>query len=272
MRDTGPDTASADSRPRVSADVAAAFVFLTRLPVRWPASAADDQLARAVLWFPVVGVVVGTVGGLAGAAAIGASAPALAAAAIAAGIQILITGALHEDGLADMADGVGGGRTREDKLAIMRDSRIGTYGVLALVIMQAARLGALAALLTAADAAAAVAAIAAAAAASRAAPGVLMAALPAARPDGLAATAATPSLARVAGAAVVAAGLTLVLAGPVPAAVALGVGAAAAALIALAAHRFLGGHTGDVLGAAQQTMEVAMLIALSATGSSLWPV
>ena len=171
-----------------------------------------------------------------------------------------------------MADGVGGGRTRENKLAIMRDSRVGTYGVLALVIVQAARLGALAALLTAADAISAVAAIAATAAASRAAPGVLMAALPAARPDGLAATAATPSWARAAGAAVIAAGLTLILAGPVPAAVAVGFGTAATALVALAAHRFLGGHTGDVLGAAQQTMEVTMLIALSATGSSLWPV
>ena len=112
----------------------AAFTFLTRLPL---GSAQTDalrpSLADASWAFPLVGLVIGAIGGIAYAIASALALPALAAALIAVATTALITGALHEDGLADTADGFGGGATRESKLDIMRDSRIGTFGVLALI-------------------------------------------------------------------------------------------------------------------------------------------
>ncbi len=115
-----------------------ALEFLTRLPLpRIPY--APDSLANAVAWFPLVGLLIG-----AGAVAIHALAvkglPSLLAALITLTYLILVSGALHEDGLADTADGLGGARTRERALAIMRDSSIGSYGAIALILSLLARL------------------------------------------------------------------------------------------------------------------------------------
>src|SRR5690348_14070983 len=109
----------------------AAIGFLTRIPV--PATIHQDTVAlrRASSWFPVVGLLLGSV--YAGAAWLGASfVPALVLAVALLALDALLTGALHLDGLADMADGFGGGRNREDVLRIMRDHAIGTYGATAL--------------------------------------------------------------------------------------------------------------------------------------------
>jgi adenosylcobinamide-GDP ribazoletransferase len=118
-------------------DALTALQFLTRVPVG--ALAYDpDALSRAVVWFPLVG-------GLVGAAAAGVhwAAAKVVSAQIAAlatlVFLVLITGAFHDDGLADTADGLGGGWTRERALEIMRDSRIGTYGAVALVLSLLAR-------------------------------------------------------------------------------------------------------------------------------------
>ena len=132
----------------------------------------------------MVGALIGLAGAIAYALAVWLGLPPWPAAVLALATTIWLTGALHEDGLADVADGFGGGRTREDKLAIMRDPRIGSYGALALVLAVLARAGAMAAL---AEPAAVAAALVAAGAASRAALPAVMAALPQARPDGLAA-------------------------------------------------------------------------------------
>ena len=96
--------------------------------------------------FPVVGALIGAAVGLLclGLRAIGV--PDLAAAALALGASAILTGALHEDGLADVADGFGGGRTLRAKLEIMRDSRLGTYGAMILLVSFAAKLSALAAI------------------------------------------------------------------------------------------------------------------------------
>ena len=113
--------------------ILAALMLLTRLPVRVARPMAPAAFARAYGWFPAVGALVGAVGGLVLWGA-GGAVPPLAAALLAVAAQVLLTGGLHEDGLADVADGFGGGRDRERRLAIMRDSRIGTYGALALVL------------------------------------------------------------------------------------------------------------------------------------------
>jgi adenosylcobinamide-GDP ribazoletransferase len=237
-------------------DCKVALAFLTRLPVRerraWP----DVDLAASVPWFPLVGALIGLAGGVGYALAVWLGLPRWPAAAIALATTIWLTGALHEDGLADLADGFGGGRTREDKLRIMRDSRIGSYGAIALVLTLLARAGALAAL----GAPWAVGtALVAAGAVSRAALPPLMATLPKARADGLAAGAGRPHPLR-AGAAVLVAGLiAIVLLGPAASAALLG-GAGGALAVALLTKRQIGGYTGDVLGATQQFAEIGLLL------------
>jgi adenosylcobinamide-GDP ribazoletransferase len=236
-------------------DCKVALAFLTRLPVRaeppWPAA----DLAASAPMFPVVGALIGLAGAIAYALAVWLGLPPWPAAVVALATTIWLSGALHEDGLADVADGFGGGGTREAKLAIMRDSRIGSYGALALVLALLARAGAIAAL---AEPAAVAAALVAAGAVSRGALPVVMAALPQARADGLAARAGRPHPLRAAAALLIAALIALVLlGGTAPAA--LAAGALVALVVALLAKRQIGGQTGDVLGAVQQLTEIGML-------------
>jgi adenosylcobinamide-GDP ribazoletransferase len=176
---------------------------------------------------------------------------------------ILTTGAFHEDGLADTADGFGGGSTRERKLEIMRDSRIGSYGGIALALSLLLRWSALVVLLAHGMAAAALVLIALAGATRTAAllPLVL---LPPARQDGAAYAAERPQLAAYVTACVIAAGLLLL---PVAAGVRLSSCVAALIAISLAgfalsalSKRQISGQTGDVAGAAQQLGEIVGLI------------
>jgi cobalamin 5'-phosphate synthase/cobalamin synthase len=111
----------------------AAVSFLTRIPVP-PAEQTVQELGRSARWFPLVGLALG--GFYAGAAwLLAPHLPALVVAVLLAGMDAVITGALHLDGLADMADGFGAGRTREDVLRIMRDHAVGSYGSAALIIL-----------------------------------------------------------------------------------------------------------------------------------------
>jgi adenosylcobinamide-GDP ribazoletransferase len=237
-------------------DCKAALAFLTRLPVRRRPAWRDVDLAASVPLFPVVGALIGVAGALGYALAVWLGLPPWPAAALALATTIWLTGALHEDGLADVADGFGGGRTREDKLRIMRDSRVGSYGAIALVLVLLARAGALAAL---AAPWAVAAALVAAGAVSRAALPAAMATLPRARADGLAAGAGRPHPLRAAAAVLVAALIALALLGPAAPA-ALLAGAAGALGVALLARRQIGGYTGDVLGAVQQLAEIGVLL------------
>ncbi len=120
-------------------DFKTAVAFLTRLPMPHPDGAMPTNFVRAHRMFPVVGALIGAAVGLLclGLRSIGV--PDLAAAALALGGSAIITGALHEDGLADVADGFGGGRNLESKLEIMRDSRLGTYGAMILLVSFAAK-------------------------------------------------------------------------------------------------------------------------------------
>jgi len=244
-------------------DATTAAAFLTRLPIGGRQTVDLRALARASRTFPLVGIGIGLIGAIVYAVARGLSLdPALAAILVVAATA-LVTGALHEDGLADVADGFGGGADRESKLRIMRDSRIGSFGVIALVLSMSLRIAALAAIGATAGSAGVLAALVACHAASRAFVAVVMEREPLARADGMAAAAGRPSQA----AALWALGLgvvTMLLCERLSAVVALAIGAAVAWAIAWFARRQIGGYTGDVLGTVQQGTEIGMLLALAA--------
>jgi len=232
-------------------------MLLTRLPV---GRAARRPAAPAPWAFPLVGAVVGLLAGLVLRLAEFAKVPPLLAAGWTVVALLLLTGALHEDGLADTADGFGGGRTAARKLEIMRDSRIGSFGALALGCSLLLRVAAIAAL----PAVLAVPSLVVTAAAARAAMLIPLLLLSPARPDGLGAgMAAAPRGASILGLLLaVAAGLALLPARPaLLLLLAVGVGAL---LMSTLARRQIGGHTGDVLGAVEQIGECLGLTILAA--------
>ncbi len=255
----GPDQAFTTSANGWWGETKVAAAFLTRLPVAPPDGRA---LADAARGFPVVGLAVGAAGAVVYALAATLGLPAGIAAVLATGAMILATGGLHEDGLADMADGFGGGRDRDHTLAIMRDSRIGSFGVIALTIVLALRA------MSAAEISGTLhvgLALIAASAASRAVLPAVMHYLPPARSDGLSAGAGKPSRRQMIDAGALGAAILFAGLGPLGGLAALAALALATlAIAALARHR-IGGQTGDVLGAAQQAAEVAILLAAVAT-------
>ena len=246
-----------------------AAAFLTRLPVERAdggAETAPADLSRAMWLFPLVGFGIGGTGAIALAVLAWAGIPAPVAATLAIGFVVWLTGALHEDGLADLADGFGGGGAREQKLEIMRDSRIGAYGMLTLAVIVVAKIAALAAIV-AVDIGAAAGALIAATAWSRAMFAPTMRWLPPVRDDGLGALAGTPTEGDTwKGLALGALLAALVLITPAGGGVLIilaagGVGAFAVGWLAL---QQIDGYTGDVLGGAQQVAEAAVLIVASA--------
>ena len=239
-------------------DLLEATAFLTRLPV--PGRDRPPNLARAYRAFPLVGAVIGAVIGAVDLLLLRIGLPAIAAAALALGSGALLTGALHEDGLADVADGFGGGRDKAGKLDVMRDSRLGTYGALVLLTAFVAKAGALSAL----PRAEVIIALIATHALSRAPLAVLAATMPYAREEGLAASAGRPEpwIALIACVVAVVIGLVALPAGT--AMVAVIAAAAGAAGLAALARRQIGGQTGDVLGAAEQVCEIAVLLTIAA--------
>lgn len=238
---------------------ALALSFLSRLPAGCRDVAAGT-LATAVAAFPIAGMLLGAAAGLVYLAAWKLGLYPLIAATVTIAFLVWLTRGLHEDGLADFADGMAGA-TPEQRLAIMRDSRIGSYGVLALILVLAARGGSLLAIADSpAGSCAAAAALVAAHTLSRAGLAPIMWALPHARSDGLAAATGRPGGADALAAAVigvVAAVLLLDLAAALVAVLAVAVVQGG---LALQARRQIGGVTGDVLGAAQQLGEAAVLL------------
>jgi adenosylcobinamide-GDP ribazoletransferase len=246
------------------ADFLASLAFLTRLPL--PRDMASIPLAQAMRAFPVVGAAIGAAAGVLLTTLQALGLPSLAAAGLTLAGLALLTGALHEDGLADVADGFGGGRDRARKLEIMRDSRIGTYGVVTLALILVIRAACFA------DIAGqswwlVICILAAAGAFSRALVVWLMATTDPARGDSLSAGAGRPSrdilLAALLVGAVAAVVLSYVTVGLFGAAVIVLAGAVPAAVIRMLALRQIGGHTGDVCGALIVVSETAMLAAAS---------
>lgn len=233
-----------------------AVMFLTRLPVgqvREPVPSLSD----AAWAFPFAGAIVGSVGAALWVFLASLGITPLLAAVVVLTVQAGITGALHFDGLADFADGIGGGRDRAHCLEIMRDSRIGSYGVVALVLVALAWVSALSDMTPWMGAGA----VLAMAVASRLAMLVLLVEMPSARDSGLGQSAGhSARRVYVSGAL-----LALLLCAPLGIWGLLGaMGAAAgAAWVAWRAHRRIGGQTGDVLGAAQKLGETCGLVVLS---------
>jgi adenosylcobinamide-GDP ribazoletransferase len=238
------------------AEIRLATAFLTRLPVPLAAEIARHPVSAAVRAFPVVGLAIGAIGGLVYVIAdlLGLS-PTIAALLAIAGVAIA-TGGLHEDGLADSADGLGA-RTREQALAIMRDSHIGTFGVMALFFVLSLRVVALS---YAGSTVEAVLLLIAAASGSRAVIPALMYMLPPARSDGLGWTAGRPDRRRVVDAGALGALIVAAALWPTWGLIAIAAGTAAACFVGWLARRRLDGQTGDVLGAAQQIAETAILL------------
>lgn len=241
---------------RLPSDLLSAFALLSRLPLpNHRGTGANSAWA-----WPVVGAGLGALAAAIASAALwlGVTPGVTAALVLASGA--MLTGGLHEDGLSDTADGLYGGWTRERRLEIMKDSRVGSYGVLALVLVTLARWSALTAVLVFGGH---WAALVATGALSRAPMALVMALLPNARGEGLSHATGQPSpataLAALAVAAVLAAALTGWAAVPLIFAT-----LAVSLLLALSALRRIGGQTGDILGATQQLAEVACLAVLSA--------
>ncbi len=236
-------------------DVAEAFSLLTRLPVGWlwPRDAVPSA-ARAVWAYPLVGLVIGGLAGAANTALHWLGVPSSLSAVWTVAVLLLITGALHEDGLADTADGFGGGRTRARKLEIMRDSRIGTYGAVALVVSLGARAAAIFALHGHATAA-----LMATCALARSGSLLVVESNAPARSDGLGAGLAPGSAASALVAAALALAAGFILLPLATAILATLLTASAGWGMACFARRQIGGYTGDVLGATIAGIECLVL-------------
>lgn len=254
---SGAAAASAASPTGWIDDIRLVLSFFTRFPVSAPAGVGPGGLAGAARAFPLAGLVIGLVGSLIYWLAMELGLSGLLAALLAVAATVIAGGALHEDGLADFADMLGVRGDRERKLVIMRDSRIGSYGTLALGFSVAIKVGALVGL---GEPRLVAGALIASHVIGRAVLPVIMCSLPLARSGGLAHDAGTPSKAGM----YQALGLGLLLAafacGPGSALVSLVVAVVAAFLVSQLARRQIGGYTGDVLGAAQEIAQLAILI------------
>lgn len=248
-------------------DIGTSVAFFTRFPLfaTERREATSPDLRRASRAAPVAGLAVGGAAGLAFGVASWIGLTALVAAVVAVAVGIVATGALHEDGLSDTADGLAGGWTRKARLEVMRDSRIGTYGALALGLTLLLRVGAIAGIMDRGGVLAAMLIVVSAETVSRAAPVWVMWRLPPARPGGASASAGQPSD-PAATQCFILAGIVAFLAMATAAGVlATAFALASASLATLAmiglARRTIGGQTGDIAGAAQQAALIAFLLA-----------
>lgn len=240
-------------------DIPLALTLLSRLPVR---GSDNTRAARAAWAYPLVGLILGLIAGLAGLLAASLGLPEPLTALISLAILTILTGAMHEDGLADTADGLWGGWDPARRLEIMKDSRIGAYGVVALTLSLLSRWAALWVLFEAGTGIA-IAALVASAALSRATMPALMSALPHARPTGLShSVGQVPNNTSLLAAAV--AVLIAILTLGWGFLMAVFWAAVIAIAMAAIARAKIGGQTGDILGGTQQLAEIAVLFSIAA--------
>jgi adenosylcobinamide-GDP ribazoletransferase len=235
-----------------------ALAFLTRLPVGRPGGHEPARIARALAWFPAVGLLVGvTVGGVRLLA--GLALPAGPATVLALAAGVLLTGALHEDGLADTVDGLGALAGRERRLEILRDPRVGSYGALALVgtVLLAWSL------LSGLDGEQCLRAAVVGHVLGRWAVLPQAFALPPARRDGVAAGLRASPAGLILGTAVAAA-TALTVAGPTAGLASLGAALVITAACGAMVLRALGGSTGDTYGLTVKAVEVGVYLVLVA--------
>ena len=239
-------------------DLPAAVGLLTRLPIAVDGPRAMDRGAASSWAYPLVGVIVGVVFAAATALMLAIGIPAGIVAGLVLAGSVILTGAMHEDGLADSADGLWGGWDKARRLEIMKDSAIGTYGVLALTLSVGLRWMTLAALLPFG-----VWPVIAAAALPRSLLPLLMVGLPNARGHGLSSKVGIPTRGPVAVAVLLGLLIGWIAVGPIIIGAWL-VSVLCAMGLALLARSRIGGQTGDVLGAVEQLGEIAVLLTLLA--------
>jgi len=241
-------------------DLRIALLFLTRLPLpaRFGAKIKKGAIAPAMRAFPLIGACLGIFGGLIMGLSQTLGWTPLVGALLAILAIALLTGALHEDGLADVADGFGAGTDTQTRLDIMKDTQIGSFGVIALVFSIGLRVAILAGF---SDVGAASAALIASASASRAALPLIAHRLKPARKSGLAVNAGRPDDTSLYAALALGGALTLLFLGPVGGFITLIVAVTVCFAVMELSQRLIGGYTGDVLGAAQQICEIAVLLA-----------
>lgn len=249
----------AETVEKLVADLRIGVSLCTRLPVGPAAMAGDGEVARASWTFPIAGLLVGLIAAFAYWLALRANVAPQPAAALALAVTMLLTGAMHEDGLADTADGLGG-NTREQRLEIMRDSWIGSFGVCALAVSLMLRWSALADI---AEPHFVALALIAAHVGARACLPAFMRLVPPARSDGLSGSAGRPPAPSVIAALILAVICLLFALGVMGTVVALLMLLVAGLLLARLATRQFGGQTGDVLGAMEQVGECVILLVAS---------
>jgi adenosylcobinamide-GDP ribazoletransferase len=249
-------------------DLARSLGFLSCLPVASRFfEGHSGEMSRTPRAFPLAGCVIAAPAGLFLALLVGFGASATLSAFAAVTLQILLSGALHEDGLADCADGLGGGKDRDKALLIMKDSRVGSYGVLALVLSVGIKVSAIASLINTVEPLNVTLCLIGTAALSRAMMVWHWHALPPAKADGVAASLGKPNDHALYTALFLGIGIAAVTIVPFggfhPLIVSLiASGAAAYGFQFYVRHR-LGGQTGDTIGATQQICEMVALAALS---------
>jgi adenosylcobinamide-GDP ribazoletransferase len=267
MSNIFPEENDPYGRFRPFAELLVGLRFLTRLPIPFARTIDPPPLAQSMRFFAVAGGLIGAANGLFLATFHALLLPDQLSAVLTCVVGVLLTGALHEDGLADVADGLFGCKTREQRLLIMHDSRIGTYGAIALLLGLLARISCYQALLHL-PTYTMILVVAAAAGFSRAMVVDMMWATRAARSDGLSVLAGRPGR-NAALFAIISGGSLTVLAGsmmwPESSIVAIIVAIAVTGLLRRIAMRLIGGQTGDVCGATQVLVEVAMLSVFCAT-------
>ena len=255
----------------LAADCAAAFLLLSRIPAGWYRFPDDrpPDFTSATWAFPLVGLVIGAVGGAALGLAAMAGLPTFVAAAIGILAMTVLSGAMHEDGLADMADGFGGGHDVESTMRIMHDSHIGSYGVLALILATAMRLSLLMVCLEMFTLTELILFLAVISAASRFQPVMQLAVFPLSPHARLATLTGRPDNGRIIMAVALWIPALAWLTG-LEATAATAVPAMAASLwIGARAVRRVQGLTGDVMGATTIIAEIIMLMCWITAGSML---
>ncbi len=240
------------------ADIIASIGLLTRFPVAINLTKVQERGAAAAWSFPIVGMVLAILCATISHVLFALGVPAEIVAGLILALVMIFTGAMHEDGLADCADGLWGGWDKTRRLDIMKDSRIGAYGVLALIMGIGLRWMALVTLLPIAPWTSLMVAFAL----SRAAMSFVMAALPNARDGGLSSSVGRPEMPTAWIACGIAAVLSVVLLGWVAIPVLAIATLIVAGCVAIAMAK-IDGQTGDVLGATQQVTEITVLLTLT---------
>lgn len=246
----------------IKEDIGAAFMLLTRISINWHKISPDQppDLNRCLWVYPFVGLVVGSMGAVVYCGSIALSIPQYPSIILCLGAMILATGAFHEDGLADVMDGFGGGLTKEKKLDIMRDSRIGTYGGLALIFSMILKFTSL---INLSDLQL-MFAIIIGASISRLMILVTLLFLSPAREDSLSTAAGIPSYRAMITASIIALLPPLLFLNIKMTVIIFLVALLTTAIMSRISYKQIGGYSGDVLGAIQQISEISIFITLAA--------